>query len=476
MEKTELEKKIMEAIARQVAEMRDVSDLDQDKAESDLEQSKAEAREAAEVARREREAIDPKQVAEEIRRELAPLLRTLPMSKVEDLKESRAIDRETLKRLMERPTRDDAIRRVQRAHDDLLLARKIAQAQRRSVPQGLVIEYEEALKEAGFRATTFSATGAGTGDEWTFDRPSADLIDYFNPLSDIAMQFDSVRIPDGAESLTLPRLTGLGTVKTISETTTDTATQPVAVSNPGTAQVKHTVGKHAARFYVSREATEDQIVSTIPVLRDAMRRAFMEAQEEAIISGDSASALDSGMTAGDHLSIFDGLRDIAINTLTGATLDMSALTAPSDVNELRKLMGKWGVDVAQLRLILPYNRFFKWLKDAEFKTLDNVGPRATLLTGQMAAVAGIPVFVSSKFRQDLNATGTYDGVTTTKHAYLLVNVAGFKNVLKRDIEIRVSDELRLEFDQLVIFGTRRIGFQAQQGTEKTVSYGYNLAN
>jgi len=48
------------------------------------------------------------------------------------------------------------------------------------------------------------------------------------------------------------------------------------------------------------------------------------------------------------------------------------------------------------------------------RTVDKYGQFATVLNGELGKIDGIPVIVSEKIRENLNASGVYDGTTTTK--------------------------------------------------------------
>jgi hypothetical protein len=183
------------------------------------------------------------------------------------------------------------------------------------------------------------------------------------------------------------------------------------------------------------------------------------------------------MAAGDSRAIFDGLREKVINDFSSATLDMSTLTSPSDVNELRSLMGKYGIEPQDLAYIIPPVLYFKWLKSSELVTLDKAGPLATNVKGALGMLQGSPVVVSSLFPSNLNASGVIDGVTTSKHAMLAVYRPGWAVVRKRDLRIDVDPFSRMGQDQLKVISFRRVGFRnVFADSEAVAAYGYGLSN
>ena len=65
-------------------------------------------------------------------------------------------------------------------------------------------------------------------------------------------------------------------------------------------------------------------------------------------------------------------------------------------NEIRGKLGKYGVRPSECVYITDIRTYLKSLTIANFRTLDKLGPQATVLTGQLGAVEGIPVLVSEQ--------------------------------------------------------------------------------
>lgn len=433
-------------------------------------------------------ALDAKQiaekVAEEVRTQLAPHTRDLDLNGRENVTGNRASDNRSVERVLSNTRGGEKVNAFQTAQGELYLARKLDKVMREKYGKTaggmdwLEERFADTASDAGFdvRATAFSTTGAGTGDEFVFTLPSADLIDRVDQRGDIASMFPEVIIPARRESVTRPRDGAAATVYTVAQATaTDSA--EVTPSNPGTDQVVFTAGKHGAQTYVSAETIEDSIVPQLDWIIAQLGKAHAQELENAIINGDTTSTLDSTMAAGDSRAIFDGLREKCINDFTAATKDMSSLTAPSDVNELRALMGKYGINPQDLMYIVPPTLYYKWLKNDELTTIEKWGPNASNLKGALGMLQGSPVVVSSVFPGNLNASGVIDGVTATKHGYLVVNKAGWAVVRKRDLRIDVDPFSRMGQDQLKVVSFRRVGFRnVYADTQNLAAYAYNLAN
>jgi hypothetical protein len=72
--------------------------------------------------------------------------------------------------------------------------------------------------------------------------------------------------------------------------------------------------------------------------------------------------------------------------------------------------------MGSLAWIASIASYYKMLGLTEVLTLQNYGPQATVLQGELGKFDSIPIIVSEYQRQDLNASGVYDGVTKTKTA------------------------------------------------------------
>ena len=63
-------------------------------------------------------------------------------------------------------------------------------------------------------------------------------------------------------------------------------------------------------------------------------------------------------------------------------------------NEVRAKLGKYGARPSELAWVMDVNTFIRAQGISQFRTMDKLGPNATLVTGMLGAVEGIPVIVS----------------------------------------------------------------------------------
>jgi len=144
--------------------------------------------------------------------------------------------------------------------------------------------------------------------------------------------------------------------------------------------------KVATNEYVAYEEEEDALLAIMPVIRDAMIRRVARAVDRAMLRG-----------AGSGSDPVKGLA--AYDAVSSVTLDISAADkmTVAKLQLLRRDLGTWGLDPAELIYIVSTENYFDLLEDASFLTVDKVGQQATLLTGQIGAIGNTPVIVSGEF-------------------------------------------------------------------------------
>lgn len=160
--------------------------------------------------------------------------------------------------------------------------------------------------------------------------------------------------------------------------------------SPGAAQT-HQLGeitlnayKVATREYLAYEEEEDALIAILPTIRDAMIRRVARAVDRAFLRGAG-----SGGDPVKGLVPYDASSTVTVAAATAVTI--------ANMVALRKDLGAWGLDPAELVYIVNTDIYYNLLEDTTFQTVDKVGDRATLLTGQVGSIGNTPVLVSSEF-------------------------------------------------------------------------------
>lgn len=198
--------------------------------------------------------------------------------------------------------------------------------------------------------------------------------------------------------------------------------------------------KLATREYMAFEEEEDSILTLLPIVRDAMLRRMARSIDKAMING-----------AGNGGS--DPIKGLA--TYAGAaervSIDSSVKATVADMRLLRQKLGTWGLETTGLVYVVNTDVYYNLLDDTNFLTVDKVGDRATLLTGQIGSIGNIPVIVSGEF--PAMAEGAADALT---------NIAGFcfapaNFIAGNQRGLRVDTDTLVERQSRVLVASMRVG-------------------
>lgn len=144
--------------------------------------------------------------------------------------------------------------------------------------------------------------------------------------------------------------------------------------------------KVATNEYVAYEEEEDSLIAIMPVIRDAMVRRVARAVDRAMLRGAG-----SGADPVKGLATYDAISAVTLDISDAAKMTVAKLQA------MRRDLGAWGLDPAELVYIVSTEGYYDLLEDTNFLTVDKVGSQATLLTGQIGAIGNTPVIVSAEF-------------------------------------------------------------------------------
>ena len=356
---------------------------------------------------------------------------------------------------------------LQDMNDELLIVSKVLQKN----PMELESygEFEEKAKEF---ATKALYNTAGQGAEFIPTNFSAQVVDKVRLELKVAATFD--RIPMRSNPYTVPLEGSDATAYLAAESTVEaTEAGRITASQPGTSNVTFTAKKLAARTVFSEEISEDSIIDILDYVRRKIAIALANAIETCTINGDTTGThQDSDVTAStDARKAWKGLRKL---TASGAKHDAGgdALVA-ADLRSCRKLMGIYGIDpknliwiggVSDMHRMLSVNDSNGW---NDFRTLEKIGPSAQVLTGMIGAFDGIPVIISEFVRENLNATGVYDGATTTLTIMQLVNRTRFWYGDRKLVTLKTFEDIQT--DQQVMVIKQRLDFQPVEGVSNTLT-------
>ena len=202
--------------------------------------------------------------------------------------------------------------------------------------------------------------------------------------------------------------------------------------------------KLISQSYLGNETEEDAIMPILPLIRESMVRAHARAIENAILAGDDADG-----AFGTSGAAFEGLLHLARNdsdyTQSGDAFATDKIVA-TDLLEMRKNMGKYGVNPSEVVYIVSQRSYYELLEDAEFQDANLVGDMATKLSGEIGQVFGSRVLLCDEFATP----------AVSKFAAVAVNPRNF--VIPRLRGVTIESDYDVENQRRVLVASQRLGF------------------
>lgn len=313
------------------------------------------------------------------------------------------------------------------------------------------------------RLKAFGSTETGAGDEWVPTLISQSYIEEFHLEQKLSKYFKSV--PMASSPFQLPVQTDSNKARLVGESVENTASQF------GTEILEFDAKKASTYYVLPEELNEDSAPAILQLARQEVVSSVTRAIESAIINGDTtATHMDSDVTGADFDKAWDGLRKVALDA--GSTVDFAgAGLTKAGLNAMRKMMGKYGVNPAKLAWIMGPSAYAQAQALDIVETLEKFGSNATVLSGALGTYNGISVCVSEWVREDLNASGVYDGTTATMAGIHLVNIDRFMMGMRRPIRVRVAQDPRAEYDRYQLVSYTRQAFTGHKQAGESYASG-----
>ena len=224
---------------------------------------------------------------------------------------------------------------------------------------------------------------------------------------------------------------------------------------------------------------EDAVIAMAAEVRRTLVRNAVEVIDDVLLNADTTTqnninadgATIAASTAGKaHWLVgFDGLLHLPLVDNTGQGNDHAAAPSADMFNEVRGMLGKHGVRPSELAYIADVGTYIKSLGVGEFRTLDKLGPQATLLNGQLAQVDGIPVIVSEQMaKSDADGKVTDGGNSNTKGRLLVVNRTQWRLGFRRELMIETTRNIQKRQNIMVV--SMRLAFMERTGTRSSATH------
>ncbi len=321
---------------------------------------------------------------------------------------------------------------------------------------------------------------AGVGGEWIPDEFRTELYQTFQVPRGLRALLPSVQME--RETLLIPKLSRGGRPYIKGVATDDLA--KYQASTIETAQKTVRAKGLATLMNIDDAAGEDSAFAIIPALSRQIAQDLEDAFEDCMINGDTAATHQDDIanwnirerwgasslgSAADHRRLFLGMRAAAFDK--GSTVDASTFTFAKFMSVVSQL-GELAVG-NKVCVVSPEALVANFLQLDQVQTLEKFGPQATILTGQLASLAGIPIVMSRFMSADMDTAGLYDNVTKTKTGFLVFNTDSWYQYVRRQITIESDKDITSGAIQMV--STMRAVMDSPDADAlKNVAFGFNL--
>ena len=227
------------------------------------------------------------------------------------------------------------------------------------------------------------------------------------------------------------------------------------------------------------ELDEDAVIAMMAEVRSTLIRNAAQALDDVILNADASATgnvnYDGGTltasTAGSahYLVGFDGLVHQPLVDNASMSNNFNAVPSADMFNKLRRMMGKYGLRPSELAFITDVPTYIGMQTLDAFQTIDKLGPRATLLTGQLGSVEGVPVIVSEQLRTaDADGKVTSGGNSAGAGRLLLVNRTQWRKGFRRELLIETDRDARKRQNVMVV--SMRVAFAERTGSRSSAKH------
>lgn len=321
---------------------------------------------------------------------------------------------------------------------------------------------------------------AGEGAEWIPDQFSTDLFEQFEVPRGLRALLPTVNMD--RETLLVPKLVRGGRPYLKGKVTDDLASYQASTIE--TAQKTIRATGFASLFNIDDSAAEDSAFAILPAMTRQISSDLEDAFEDCMLNGDTTAVHQDAIaswnirsrwganglgTSADHRRGFLGFRAAALDKGAGKSYAGTAPTFATFMDGVAE-MGEHGVSQKVL-VVSPELMISTFLQMTQVVTVDQYGPAATILSGELAQLAGIPIIMSRFMGADLHTNGLYTGASTTS-GFIVYSRDSWNQYLRRSIQVESQKDIKSGAVQVV--ATMRASMDSADATAtKNVVYGYN---
>lgn len=324
---------------------------------------------------------------------------------------------------------------------------------------------------------------AGSGAEFIPDQFVADLYQTFQVPTQIRGML--TRIQADRNTLLIPRMNRGGRPYIKGEVLVDDPLAKYTSSTPSTGQETINIKGLAVRYVLDDAAVEDSALSILPILSNSIANDIEAAWADCALNGDTAATHQDAIASwnirnrwgasglggsSDHRRTFKGFRAAAYDQ--ASTANQAGAVTSAEILSGMSSLGELGASEGLVMVVSPEMLVSQLLGLDEVITVDKLGPQATILSGQIASIFGMPIVVSRYMGADLHTDGLFTGANN-QTGYVIFNKSSYYLYERRGIVLEQDKNITAGAINLVATYRGVMG-SPDQSTTNNVFYGYNV--
>ena len=235
----------------------------------------------------------------------------------------------------------------------------------------------------------------------------------------------------------------------------------------------------------SYELDEDAVIAVLPEVRATLVRSGAEVMDDIVLNGDTSDDNSNinnhggdgvlGLAGLDHYRAFDGILHRPLVDNTAQSVNHNAGMDDDVFNEIRSKLGKYGVRPSGTAFIMDIRTYIRSLVHENFRTLDKLGAGATILTGMLGAVEGIPIIVSEQMKV-ADTDGKVSAAGNGNDTGRLAIVSRSQYVVGTLRDLLIESERDIQRQETVMVASFRMAFTSRNdpSTDTATAAAYNI--
>lgn len=264
----------------------------------------------------------------------------------------------------------------------------------------------------------------------------------------------------------------------------------VAESDPTTGKGTLTAAGVKAVVVWSYELEEDAILAMLPTFRALLVRNVAETIDDLLLNADDTVANninnDGASLAASSRYLYtggDGLLHLPLVDNTGQAVNQNAASSTAMFKNVLAKLRKYALNPsggnnqldADVAFFTDIRTFLQAIALSEVLTVDKLGGAATIRSGQLASIFGVPLYVTGQMAAaDTDGKVTSGGNGTDTGRVLAVNRLGWLHGFRRELLIETTRDIEKTQLKLVVSFRMALTARGARSTAQHTALAYNI--